>query len=108
MALVDGESLPCAPHYDPGPAVIGAATNRGSKVRVTRDAAKAVQGVDIVVTDTWISMGHKHAEAKLTAMMLYQVTTALMTEAKPNATFLQARTASAYWSDRYFLKLPFS
>jgi ornithine carbamoyltransferase len=83
----------CPEGYDPDPDVIGAATNRGGAVRVTRDAAEAVQGADIVVTDTWISMGQKHAEAKLAAMMPYQVTTELMAEAKPNATFLHCLPA---------------
>jgi ornithine carbamoyltransferase len=83
----------CPEGYDPDADVIGAATNRGGKVSVTRDAADAVQGADIVVTDTWISMGQKHAEAKLAAMMPYQVTTELMAKAKPNATFLHCLPA---------------
>ena len=83
----------CPEGYDPDPDVIGSATNRGAKVRVVRDASEAVQGADIVVTDTWISMGQKHAEAKLAAMMPYQVTGALMAEAKPGATFLHCLPA---------------
>ena len=83
----------CPEGYDPDPDVIGAATNRGGRVRVVRDAAEAVRGADIVVTDTWISMGQKHAEAKLAAMMPYQVTDALMAQAKPNATFLHCLPA---------------
>ena len=83
----------CPEGYDPDPDVIGSATTRGAKVRVVRDASEAVQGADIVVTDTWISMGQKHAEAKLAAMMPYQVTGALMAEAKPGATFLHCLPA---------------
>lgn len=83
----------CPEGYDPDADVIGAATNRGGKVRLTRDAVEAVAGADIVVTDTWISMGQKHAEAKLAAMMPYQVTTELMAQAKPNATFLHCLPA---------------
>ncbi|WBO23460.1 ornithine carbamoyltransferase [Sphingomonas abietis] len=83
----------CPEGYDPDPDVIGTAINRGGKVRVTRDAADAVQGADIVVTDTWISMGQSHAEAKLAAMMPYQVTIELMAKAKPNGTFLHCLPA---------------
>jgi ornithine carbamoyltransferase len=83
----------CPEGYDPDPDVIGAATNRGGKVRLVRDAAVAVQGADVVVTDTWISMGQAHAEQKLAAMMPYQVTTGLMAQAKPDATFLHCLPA---------------
>ena len=83
----------CPEGYDPDPDVIGAAVNRGGKVRLTRNAAEAAAGADIVVTDTWISMGQHHAEAKLAAMMPYQVTTQLMAQAKPNATFLHCLPA---------------
>jgi len=83
----------CPAGYDPDADVIGAATNRGARVSVVRDAAVAVAGADIVVTDTWISMGQSHAEAKLAAMMPYQVTNALMADAKPNATFLHCLPA---------------
>ncbi len=83
----------CPEGYDPDPQVIGAATNSGGKVRIARDPVAAVSGADIVVTDTWISMGQSHAEAKLAAMMPYQVTTALMAHAKPDAAFLHCLPA---------------
>jgi len=83
----------CPEGYDPDPDVIGSATNQGGKVRIERDPVAAVAGADIVVTDTWISMGQKHAEAKLAAMMPYQVTTALMAQAAPHATFLHCLPA---------------
>ena len=34
---------------------------------------RSVAGADVVVTDTWMSMGQEHAEAKAQAMMPYQV-----------------------------------
>jgi ornithine carbamoyltransferase len=83
----------CPEGYDPDADVIGTATNRGGKVTLTRDAVEAAAGADVVVTDTWISMGQKHAEAKLAAMMPYQVTTGLMARAKPDATFLHCLPA---------------
>lgn len=79
--------------YDPDPAFAAEAQRRGSTVTLTRDPVAAVRGADVVVTDTWVSMGQAHAEAKLQAMMPYQVTPALMAEAAPDARFLHCLPA---------------
>ena len=73
--------------------MIEAATRRGASVQIVRDAEKAVAGADVVVTDTWISMGQEHAEAKMAAMAPYQVTPALMAAAGENAVFLHCLPA---------------
>ena len=62
-------------------------------MRVERDPVAAVAGADVVVTDTWISMGQAHAEAKLAAMEPYRVDDALMTHAKVDALFLHCLPA---------------
>ncbi len=79
--------------YDPDPRFAQAAQQRGANVTLTRDAAEAATGADVVVTDTWISMGQAGGEAKLKAMMPYQVTPALMARAKPDARFLHCLPA---------------
>ena len=38
-------------------------------------------GADVVVTDTWVSMGQEHAHNKLAAMAPFQVDEALMAQA---------------------------
>lgn len=63
------------------------------RARTVNDPAEAVAGADVVVTDTWISMGQAHAEAKLAALAPYQVTEALMAQAKPDAKFLHCLPA---------------
>ncbi|WHU00874.1 ornithine carbamoyltransferase [Sphingomonas sp. NIBR02145] len=63
------------------------------RAKVVGTPQEAVEGADIIVTDTWISMGQAHAETKLAAMMPFQVTEALMTAAKPNAKFLHCLPA---------------
>jgi ornithine carbamoyltransferase len=68
------------------------ALGRG-RARVVGTATEAVDGADIVVTDTWISMGQDHAETKLAAMMPFQVDAALMAKAKPDAKFLHCLPA---------------
>ncbi|MDR7154639.1 ornithine carbamoyltransferase [Sphingobium xenophagum] len=79
--------------YEPDASFAAAAQAQGARISLTRNAAEAVAGADIVVTDTWISMGQAHAEEKLAAMMPYQVTPALMASAKPQAKFLHCLPA---------------
>lgn len=86
-------SIGCPEGYDPHDHYVEAARARGADIRITRDAHEAVRDADVVVTDTWISMGQAHAEAKLAAMMPYQVTSELMAHAKRDALFLHCLPA---------------
>lgn len=86
-------AIGCPEGYDPDPAVIAAAHARGGQVILSRDANEVVRGADVVVTDTWISMGQAHAEAKLKAMMPYQVDEAKMALAAEDAVFLHCLPA---------------
>ncbi len=79
--------------YESDSSFIDAARAAGATINITRDAAEAVAGADIVVTDTWVSMGQEHAHNKLAAMMPYQVNERLMTGAKPDARFLHCLPA---------------
>jgi ornithine carbamoyltransferase len=79
--------------YDPDEAFIREARTRGAQVTLTRDPVEAVAGADIVVTDTWVSMGQQHVHNKLAAMAPFQVNEALMARAKPDARFLHCLPA---------------
>jgi ornithine carbamoyltransferase len=79
--------------YEPDAEFVTAARAAGSTVTITRDAGEAVRQADIVVTDTWISMGQDHAHNKLAAMAPYQVSAALMAQARPDARFLHCLPA---------------
>jgi ornithine carbamoyltransferase len=79
--------------YDPDPAFVEAARAQGSRIDVVRDAREAVAGADLVVTDTWVSMGQDHAHNKIAAMAPYQVDERLMTGAKSDAIFLHCLPA---------------
>ena len=82
------------PHgYDPDPSFLEQARARGATVTITRDPAEAAAGAGVVVTDTWISMGQEHVEAKLAAMAPFQVNDALMARARPDALFLHCLPA---------------
>ena len=80
----------CPQGYQPSDADVARGKGRA---RVVGTASEAVEGADIVVTDTWISMGQAHAETKLAAMMPFQVTETLMAAAKPDAKFLHCLPA---------------
>jgi ornithine carbamoyltransferase len=79
--------------YDCDAGFVARAQAQGARITITRDAAEAVAGADVVVTDTWISMGQAHAEAKLAAMAPFQVNEALMAQAKGDALFLHCLPA---------------
>ena len=79
--------------YDPDPRYIDRAREQGARITLTRDAAEAVAGAQVVVTDTWVSMGQSDGAAKLAAMAPYQVNPALMTGAASDALFLHCLPA---------------
>ncbi len=65
----------------------------GAHVYLTSDPREAVQGADVVVTDTWVSMGDQDYEARLAAFEPYTVDEALMAEANDGAVFLHCLPA---------------
>ncbi len=79
--------------YEPDSAFVDLARERGAVVTLTQDAVAAARGADVLVTDTWISMGQDHAAEKLAAMGPYQVNGALMAEARGDALFLHCLPA---------------
>jgi ornithine carbamoyltransferase len=79
--------------YDPDEAFVVEASSRGARIVHTRDPLEAVAGADIVVTDTWVSMGQAHVHNKLAAMAPFQVNERLMAAAKPDARFLHCLPA---------------
>ena len=79
--------------YEPDAGFVDAARARGARIDIVRDAREAVAGADLVVTDTWVSMGQDHAHNKLAAMAPYQVDERLMGAAKGDALFLHCLPA---------------
>ena len=79
--------------YDPDDAFVQEARARGAQITLTRDPVEAASGADIVVTDTWVSMGQEHVHNKLAAMAPFQVNEALMAHARPDARFLHCLPA---------------
>jgi len=80
---------------DPEDEFIGLARSKGSKVVIERDPVKAVQGADLVVADTWVSMHDAQSARERRHNMLrpFQVNEALMEQAKPDALFMHCLPA---------------
>lgn len=88
--------------YLPEQRIVDAARQRaaetGGSVLVTTDAAEALKGVDVVATDTWVSMGQEieDKEAKAARFALfrsYAVDSAAMAQAAPDAVVLHCLPA---------------
>lgn len=83
----------CPKGFEPDAGFVEMARARGARIDLIADAKAAVAGADIVVTDTWVSMGEEHVHNKISALTPYQVNDALMAHAKPGAHFLHCLPA---------------
>lgn len=72
---------------------ISAAQNAGAKIDLIENPAKACADADVVIADTFVSMGDTDAEKRLSDLMPYQVSDALMNRAAKGATFLHCLPA---------------
>jgi ornithine carbamoyltransferase len=84
--------------FTPNPQVVADATaiaaRTGGSVSLFTDPAEAVAGVDVVVTDTWVSMGKEEEKAtRLATLGRYRVDAGLMALARPDAHFLHCLPA---------------
>ena len=80
---------------DPEDEFIGLARSKGVSISVERDAQKAVEGADLIVTDTWVSMHDAQSTRERRHNMLrpYQVNQELMSHAKDDALFMHCLPA---------------
>jgi ornithine carbamoyltransferase len=80
---------------DPSPEAVAFARERGATVTVERDPLRAVEGADLVVTDTWISMHDAQSarERRHNQLRPFQVNERLMAAAKPGALFMHCLPA---------------
>jgi len=74
--------------YRPQAADLARAAGLQGRITVTDDPRAAVAGADVVMADTWVSMGDTDRDDRLKALGPYQVDAALMALAKPGAAFL--------------------
>jgi ornithine carbamoyltransferase len=84
--------------YQPDPRIVAdaaaIATGTGGSVVVTDDPALAMTGADVVITDTWVSMGQEaEKEARLVLFGDYSVTATTLALAAPDAIVLHCLPA---------------
>lgn len=67
----------------------GFALESGAKLEFYNDPNQAVQNADVIITDTWVSMGQENEkEERLKAFAGYMVDNAMMDRAKSDAVFM--------------------
>ncbi len=83
------------PTLDPERGFLEEARAKGVTVEIERDPAKAADGADLVVTDTWVSMHDSQTarERRHNQLRPYQVNAELMAHAKPDALFMHCLPA---------------
>jgi ornithine carbamoyltransferase len=81
------------PGHDPDPGFVASARARGADVVLGSDPAEAVAGADVVVTDTWVSMGSIDSAERRRAFHDYAVGPFTMAAAAPGAIFLHCLPA---------------
>ncbi len=83
------------PTLDPEREFLEEARAKGVTVEIERDPAKAADGADLVVTDTWVSMHDSQTarERRHNQLRPYQVNAELMAHAKPDALFMHCLPA---------------
>ncbi len=90
--------IACPEGYLPKDSVVadadGIAATTGGSISIYTDPIEAVAGADVVVTDTWVSMGKEEEKAqRLVDLARYRVDSELMSLAKPDALFLHCLPA---------------
>ena len=65
----------------------------GAAVKLIEDPREAVEGADLVITDTWVSMGDTDAAERRRVLKPYQVNTQLMALADKDALFMHCLPA---------------
>ena len=80
---------------DPEAKFVEFARAKGANVQIERDPNRAVEGADLVVTDTWVSMHDPESakERRHNQLRGYQVNEALMARAKPDSLFMHCLPA---------------
>ena len=79
--------------FEPDAGFVAGAKSAGARIDLIRDPREAAKGADVLVTDTWISMGQADADAKRAAMQPFQINADLMALAKDDALFLHCLPA---------------
>jgi ornithine carbamoyltransferase len=83
----------CPDGYEPDSVMRAAAAVRSANIELFDNAAETVAGAEVVVTDTWTSMGQDDSEYRQATLARFAVDEALMAKAAPGALFLHCLPA---------------
>ncbi|HEY9150187.1 MAG TPA: ornithine carbamoyltransferase [Gammaproteobacteria bacterium] len=83
--------IACPSGYEPDGGMVAEA---GDRITIVRDPREAARGTHLVVTDVWTSMGQENEQKKRSRTFSpYQVNSAVMKEADPEALFMHCLPA---------------
>jgi len=85
--------LGCPTSLKPDPQAVAWARGQGAEIELSNSAEEAVANADLVVADTWISMGDENSVSRRQILYPYQVNEALMAQAKSDALFMHCLPA---------------
>ena len=86
-------SIACPDEFGPDQAMLADIRRAGPKVTLTNDPHAAVAGADLVITDTWVSMGDTDAGERRKVLKPYRVDHTLMASAAADALFMHCLPA---------------
>ena len=86
-------AVACPNEFEPDMIMASAAVARGTRISFAHDPKEAISGAEVVVTDTWVSMGQDSDEYRMEAFAPFQVDEEMMALAAPDATFLHCLPA---------------
>jgi ornithine carbamoyltransferase len=86
-------TIACPDEYGPDQGMLADIRNAGPNVTLIEDPNEAVTGADLVITDTWVSLGDTDAGNRRKVLKPYQVDTTLMGKAGKDALFMHCLPA---------------
>jgi ornithine carbamoyltransferase len=86
-------AVACPNRFEPDMVMSASAVARGGRINFTHSPAEAISEAEVVVTDTWVSMGQEDDEYRQEAFAPFQVDEKMMALAAPGATFLHCLPA---------------
>lgn len=85
--------IACPKGYTVPGQIIEAARQSGASIEVFENPQEACRATDVVIADTWVSMGDTDADKRMKDLEDFQVNERLMSQAHPSATFLHCLPA---------------
>ena len=86
-------AIACPEEYGPDQALLADIRKAGANVTLGQDPIEAVTGADLIITDTWVSMGDADVSDRRKTLKPYRVDTTLMGRAGKDALFMHCLPA---------------